>query len=271
VGIILWEMLSGRRLFYGETDFDTVKQVQAAQIPSLRAENPAVPVELEKILSRALARDPQTRYATARDLGRELTGFLFRYGRPVTAYDIAEVVKSAVALRRTTQLDKSSIIDKLLEEALLEFTSLQDDKAAPATAGKASAGGVEPPKGFEDISNWADELGTAAPAPPVPSVHPPMQSYEEGNLAALEETDPKMPRVANAPASMAALLAMSVPDESSTPGGSSALAPSPSRSNDAEETEALVTASKGSSRMVALIVVAILALAVVGFLVFGRE
>jgi hypothetical protein len=98
-----------------------------------------------------------------------------------------------------------------------------------------------------------------------------MQSYEEGNLAALEETDPKMPRVANAPASMAALLAMRVPGEPSTPNASSALAPSPSHSSDAEETEALLTASKGSSRRMALIVVAILVLAVVAFLVFGRE
>src|SRR3954463_16616482 len=35
VGIILWEMLAGRRLFLGDTDFATVKQVQQAQIPPL--------------------------------------------------------------------------------------------------------------------------------------------------------------------------------------------------------------------------------------------
>jgi len=37
VGIILWEMLAGQRLFYGETDFATVKLVQEAKIPSVRA------------------------------------------------------------------------------------------------------------------------------------------------------------------------------------------------------------------------------------------
>src|SRR5262249_11399360 len=35
VGIILWEMLAGRRLFLGESDFQTVKLVQQAQIPAL--------------------------------------------------------------------------------------------------------------------------------------------------------------------------------------------------------------------------------------------
>ena len=35
VGIILWELLAGQRLFLGDTDFQTVKKVQQAQIPSI--------------------------------------------------------------------------------------------------------------------------------------------------------------------------------------------------------------------------------------------
>lgn len=181
VGIILWEMLSGRRLFQGETDMGTVRLVQAADIPPLRSLNPAVPEALERILARALARDPAARYATARDFGRDLASFLFRNGTPVTAYDIAELVRSVVAQRKKTTPEKSSIIDKLIEEALLEFTSLQDDKhPAPAAAARA----LEPAKsGFEDIGNWADELST----------HPlSVSGVELGNLAALEETDPKL-------------------------------------------------------------------------------
>jgi serine/threonine protein kinase len=191
VGIILWEMLAGRRLFYGETDFATVKLVQEAKIPSVRSDNPAVPAELEKILGRALTREPATRYPTARDLGKDLTSFLFRFGKPVTSYDIAEVVHAAVALRKKSQPDQASIIDKLIEEALLEFTSLQDDKAAPATA-KSD----EPLKlGFEDIGKWADDLAPLS-RQPLPS-----SSYEEGNLAALEETDPRIRSARVAPQS----------------------------------------------------------------------
>src|SRR5690349_2088625 len=78
VGIILWEMLAGRRLFLGDTDFQTVKQVQQAAIPSLSQINKEVPASLERILARALARDPATRYGSARDLGRDLTEFLYK-------------------------------------------------------------------------------------------------------------------------------------------------------------------------------------------------
>ena len=189
VGIILWEMLSGRRLFLGETDFGTVKMVQQAVIPDLREINPSVPPDLAKIIARSLARDPAARYASARDFGRDLTSFLYRHGRPVTSYDIAELVRAAVAQRRKLAPEKSSIIDKLIEEALLEFTSLQDDKAAPAAEGAVPA--EIKVGGFEDIGSWADEL--SVPAPPPPARKPmPSQSYEEGNLAALEETDPRM-------------------------------------------------------------------------------
>ena len=35
VGIILWELLAGQRLFLGDTDFQTVKKVQAAAVPRI--------------------------------------------------------------------------------------------------------------------------------------------------------------------------------------------------------------------------------------------
>src|SRR5262249_149805 len=45
LGIVLWEMLAGRRLFLGETDYQTIKLVQQANIPSLQRLNPEVDAE----------------------------------------------------------------------------------------------------------------------------------------------------------------------------------------------------------------------------------
>src|SRR6185312_8831053 len=95
-GIILWEMLTGRRLFLGDSDFQTVRMVRDAVIPSLPQINPHVPVELDGIVKRALARDPDARYRTAHELGRDLTRFLFRYGVPVGDDDVADLVVKAM-------------------------------------------------------------------------------------------------------------------------------------------------------------------------------
>src|SRR5262249_22666125 len=89
VGIILWEMLAGRRLFLGESDFQTVKLVQQAAIPPLSSINPAVSADLDRIVTRSLAREPSMRYTSARDLGRDLIQFLYRLGKAVSAYDIS--------------------------------------------------------------------------------------------------------------------------------------------------------------------------------------
>src|SRR5271165_1639949 len=136
VGIILWELLAGQRRFLGDTDFQTVKRVQAAQVPSVSQINKKVPVELERIIARARARDPVARYSTARALGAELSKFLFRFGVPVSTFDISSLVTGAMKERARHRPAQASIIDKLIEEALFEFTSLTDDKQPPGGGAK---------------------------------------------------------------------------------------------------------------------------------------
>ncbi len=178
VGIILWEMLAGRRLFIGESDYATVKLVQEAVVPPIRSLYPEVPAELQAIMSRALAKDPAERYESARDLGQDLVRFLFHWGHPVSAHDIALMVQGTAAEKRQDTSEKTNLIDKLIEEALFEFTSLQQ------TDGERSSDVSEPLRlsGLVDIGQWADELNTGG----VPSSR---QGPVEGDLAALIETE----------------------------------------------------------------------------------
>src|SRR5690349_1297582 len=120
VGIILWELLSGQRLFLGETDFQTVKKVQQAVIPSISSLNRRVPPDLERIVNKTLARDPAQRYQTARELGMDLSKFMFQFGQPVSTFDIASLVQTTMRDRQKHRAPQGSIIDKLIEEALLE-------------------------------------------------------------------------------------------------------------------------------------------------------
>ncbi|MGH7298030.1 MAG: serine/threonine protein kinase, partial [Polyangiaceae bacterium] len=201
VGIILWELLAGQRLFLGDTDFQTVKKVQAASVPSISTINRKVPQELEKIINRSLARDPQQRYTTARDLGMDLSKFLFKYGVPVSTFDISSLVHGARKERQRHRPMPASIIDKLIEEALFEFTSLTDD------TGKGPSGGAKPidsgamrgpvlakpsaqSGGYVNVGSWIDEIvvGSKPDDDALRASLPP--GLSEGNLAALEEDDP---------------------------------------------------------------------------------
>lgn len=205
VGIILWEMLAGRRLFLGETDLETVRQVQAAKIPSIRELNPDVPPELEQVLLASLARDPAVRYQTARDLGRDLNEILFRTGRAVSAFDIATLVQQVIDARdqekQQRPKDKASIIGELIDDALFEFTSLEEGSEGDrSTAGDLGAAPLNLGS-FENVGDWASDLeDIAGSLPPT--------SFQEGNLAALEDesTSPPAARPSNpgAPAKAAA-------------------------------------------------------------------
>jgi len=115
VGIILWEMLAGRRLFLGDTDFATVKLVQQATIPPLSKINAKVTLELERIVNKSLARDPAQRFQTARDFAVALNDFLYRYGKSVGSFKIATLVQSTVRDKQRARPMQHSIIDPMME------------------------------------------------------------------------------------------------------------------------------------------------------------
>ena len=102
VGIILWEMLTGQRLFEGKSNLETVKLVRAAQIPSISKLNPDVEPQLEALVRRTLSVDPADRFQSSEQLGHELSRHLFTNQLLVTSYDLAVLVKRVLAERALT-------------------------------------------------------------------------------------------------------------------------------------------------------------------------
>jgi eukaryotic-like serine/threonine-protein kinase len=75
VGILLWEMLTMTRLFQADTDYETIKLIQAGKIPSARAGNAEVDDVLEEIVTKCLARDPRHRFPSAEALHNALAAY----------------------------------------------------------------------------------------------------------------------------------------------------------------------------------------------------
>src|SRR6185436_5527094 len=76
VGVILYEMLTGEKLFVGESDFSTLEKVRNAEVPLPTQFNPNIPPGLEKVVMKALAREQEDRYQWASDLQEDLMRFL---------------------------------------------------------------------------------------------------------------------------------------------------------------------------------------------------
>ncbi len=89
LGIVLWELLTGARLFKRESALATLAAIAQEPVPAVRSRRPEVPLALEGIVDRVLQRDREARFATADELHRALEGFLHTSGAPVTSGDLA--------------------------------------------------------------------------------------------------------------------------------------------------------------------------------------
>jgi eukaryotic-like serine/threonine-protein kinase len=164
VGIILWELFTGRRLFYGDTDYQTVELVRQARVPSIAALNPEIEPEIEQVVRKALARDPEERYQNANDLGDALAQYLFSHRMKVTARDIAGLVKDAQIemMRKRSAEPKESLIDALILDEIQKMTSLVEGNSEKTASGSNPEGSLSlDPSAFVDTSAWTGELGLA--------------------------------------------------------------------------------------------------------------
>jgi serine/threonine-protein kinase len=67
-GVLLWELLTGRRLFQAETDAATLMKVLHEPVPPPSRVVPGLPPEWDEVVARATQRPPEARFATARDM-----------------------------------------------------------------------------------------------------------------------------------------------------------------------------------------------------------
>ena len=76
LGSLLFEMLTGRRLFSGESEMSVLDAVREGRIQAPRDLDPRLPLEVNALVLKALARDPDDRFLTAGEMQREIDGIL---------------------------------------------------------------------------------------------------------------------------------------------------------------------------------------------------
>lgn len=101
-GVLLWEMLAGRRLFRGEHEADTLRRVLFDAPAALTS--PSVPAALDAVLQMALAKDPERRFQTAEAMASALESVMVSerlYAAPrAVAAEVSAICGETLALRR---------------------------------------------------------------------------------------------------------------------------------------------------------------------------
>jgi serine/threonine-protein kinase len=110
LGIVLFELATHQRLFKRSSEFLTAKAIIEEAIPRADAVDPAVPAALADVIAKALARNREDRFATARDLATAIKGAIEVAAPNEIADALATWHGEELSALRTRQL-------KVIEEA----------------------------------------------------------------------------------------------------------------------------------------------------------
>ncbi len=88
-GVLLWELICGRKLFTGDSDFAVLEKVRKGEVPPPAGVNPEVPEALSRVVLAALAPEPRDRYQWCSELHDDLLPFAQLGGAPLGSRQLA--------------------------------------------------------------------------------------------------------------------------------------------------------------------------------------
>lgn len=149
LGVVLFEMLTGKRLFLGKNDVETLEKIRKAEVPAPSLFNSKVPEELDRIVLKALARDREERYQWASEFGEDLKRFLFSNSRKFSRQDNMKFMAEFFAAELDEETSKLERFRKLEVPKHLYNTSVTSHGTAvgDGTSGTGTVDGQGKGKG----------------------------------------------------------------------------------------------------------------------------
>lgn len=169
LGIVLWEMLTAKRLFVADNDMAILRMIQSAKIEPPSTYNPAIPQALDAIVLRSLARDRDKRYRTAEEMQRDLHRFLYSYNPGFNPADLSYYA---------TELFKKEIQED--RERLRAALKITPDPQGPQATGRTAESGT-------------GSAANSAPSKPSKSTAEGLMSSNEFNRDVMEDMMSSMP------------------------------------------------------------------------------
>ncbi len=197
LGVVLWELLAGRRLFLGSSEGETLASVMSRVVSAPSEYRATVPLELDRIVLRALERDPQHRYRSARDMARDLERFLKNCGDAVPAMDVADWMTRVFP-------DGAERLQGLAELAAHVSAETADETVVrvPSAPPLANSRGSLPSLPtlpvataiYDPPARSTPGQGAPVEAPPLPAPRPPLETGGESALGPATLAAPQVAR-----------------------------------------------------------------------------
>lgn len=192
LGIVMHEILCGRRLFNARTNHEKITAVLDREIPKPSSINTDVPIYLDDIVLAALERDPAKRIQSADELRRALEDALRRMGEPVGGTEVGNWLRETFpdAHRERLEVERCAIIAARTSDTVIAGIR---NAAEPVALGKSG-----PISSFATDSQTPSAHGQSVTAPGNP--HEPdidaMLALHAAMAAESDDPDMEQPTVA---------------------------------------------------------------------------
>ena len=145
LGIVMFELTTGRRLFRGKNEVDTIRRIVEDPYPLPTKIRPGYPPALEPIVMRALARERDARYSSARELQADIEKFVRDERVPVSSIALSkfmhELFADKLAAQRQAMAEGKQMADVIANDTSgeeIRFDDVADTAVTGRTAGPRS-------------------------------------------------------------------------------------------------------------------------------------
>ncbi len=139
LGVVLYEMLTGRSLFLRQNPAAVLDAILHEPIPPARDLNPRVPEALDAVVSRAVDRDPAGRYPSAGQMREALEEVLRSVNLTVGPRQLAGWVQTSLADARRTRIDLERSVQRKAGVIADRLSRPTNDRAKPRRPAPAPA------------------------------------------------------------------------------------------------------------------------------------
>lgn len=155
LGIVLWEMFTGRRFVRAKSFFDAHRALVVDPVPDVREYAPAVPSALAACVARAMAREPSERFDDAAAMSVALRAAV---GRGVSSAEVAALVmsRSDAELGRLVDLAQAARGVGTWRSGVTALPRADDpsDGETQLSTGSLDATMVSAPPSFDEVTRW---------------------------------------------------------------------------------------------------------------------
>jgi serine/threonine protein kinase/CheY-like chemotaxis protein len=94
LGLVLFELLTGERCFQADSELGVLEKVRLGKVQDVQVVNPLVSKDMANVINKALQKNVDQRYSSARVMERDLKSLLVRHSNEPTDHDVAEYVNT---------------------------------------------------------------------------------------------------------------------------------------------------------------------------------